>query len=99
MAEQMMSSYNVPNNAIYKVNNNVNNEDNGSNVKFIKRADRIADQLEAKLGGGEKSRPFYCKVAYELTEGSIFSNLELALKGRSPQRYFTWLCKKSMNKS
>jgi len=60
------------------------------------QADLIADKLELALHGGLNSRKFYCKVAYNLSEAEIWNNLEQACTGNYPQKYFTWLCQRSM---
>lgn len=61
------------------------------------RVDRIADRLIEKLNN-ESGRLFYCKVGWSLSEAQIENNLEIALKGKDPKRYFTWLCMKDMGK-
>lgn len=55
-----------------------------------------ADYLVSKLNNPE-SRPYYCKVAMNLSEADIARNLEIALTGRNPQRYFTWLCNRQLS--
>lgn len=60
-----------------------------------KQVDGIADHIMEKLGA-TAYREFYCKVSWKLTEAQIFSNVEVALSGNNPQRYFTWLCKRQM---
>ena len=79
-------------NEISKVEiNNVND-----NVKRSpNQVDRIADRIMQKLQTTD-NREFYCKVGWKLSESIINDNLEIALKGRSPQKYFTWLCKRIM---
>lgn len=43
------------------------------------------------------AREYYCKVAWSLSEATIWNNVELAKsKGRSPAKYFTWLCGRAM---
>lgn len=59
------------------------------------KADLIADKLCDQLGN-QQYRAFYCKVAYTLPESQIWSSLEVALRGKNPARYFTWLVKKQM---
>lgn len=75
-------------NVVKTINNNVNVY--GRNEK-----DNIADKLVDELNN-PVSRNFYCKVAWRLSEGQIWSNLEKAKQGKNPRRYFTWLCKKQM---
>lgn len=66
------------------------------NLISNQQADVIADKLCEKLGNHEY-RAFYCKVAYKLSESQIWSSLEVALTGKDPAKYFTWLVKKQMN--
>jgi hypothetical protein len=96
MAEQMMSGHivNTVNNGIYRVNNN----EQCSNDTKKTKVDVIATSLVDKLNNPD-SRKYYCKVAYKLPENIIWLHLETALKGRSPQKYFSWLCNKSMAES
>lgn len=75
-----------------RLNNNVN--DNVA-TRTAKQVDDIADRLMEKLQATD-NRAFYCKVGWKLSEAQIFSNLEVALSGNNPQRYFTWLCKRQM---
>ncbi len=57
-----------------------------------KQVDFIADKIMERLNT-EENRKFYCKVAWKLTEATIWNNMEIALKGDNPQRYFSFLCK------
>ena len=68
------------------------------NVKTTKekQVEIRAAELMRKLNAGEDSLKWYWKVCWKLSEGQVNNNLELALKGNSPQRYFTWLCKRQM---
>lgn len=86
MAEQIMSNYSVSDSETKGLKNSVTDSD---------KVDRIANTLVDKLSNPER-RAYYCKVAWSLPEFKIWSNLEQALKGRSPQRYFTFLCQKDM---
>lgn len=79
----------------YNVNDNVKIQQKFK--KSTAEIDRVADQL-VEAFNNPKFRPYYCKVAMRLSEGTINSNLELALKGNSPGRYFTWLCNQDMLK-
>lgn len=72
-------------------NNNVNDNVNRSS----NQVDAIADRIMAKLHTTD-NRAYYCKVGWKLSEAVINNNLEQALKGNSPQRYFTWLCNRYM---
>ncbi len=75
--------------------NNVN--DNVKSKKTANQVDAIADRIMMKLGAEAINRPFYCKVAWSLSESIINDSLETALRSnRSPQKYFTWLCKRHM---
>lgn len=77
----------------------LNVNDNGKIQQKLRRSsreiDNIADQL-VEIFANEGSRRFYCKVAMNLSEAAIWNNVELAKRGRSPSRYFTWLCKQLM---
>lgn len=83
---------------IFNTNDNVNNNDKYAKSKKV---DEIADKLVEKLAN-PGARRFYCLVAYKLPEHIIWDNLDLALtykgerKDYNPQRYFTWLCKRTM---
>jgi hypothetical protein len=101
----LRAKYTKPSNNVidneYINNINTNNNDNDSNNKYIYKTnvidnvDRIADRLVEKLHN-PGSRRYYCLVAKTLPENILWSNLELAMRGRSPQRYFTWLCQRSL---
>ena len=72
------------------------------NEKYIKRQrkstaeiDNIADQL-VECFANPGARRYYCKVAMQVSESTIWSSAEIAKRGRSPVRYFTWLCEKAM---
>lgn len=83
--EQMMTSYNDNVKRSFK-----------NNVIVRNKADVIADRLVSKLGNAQY-RAFYCKVANKLPENVIENNLEQALAGNHPAKYFSWLCKRSMS--
>ena len=91
----MATSNNVNGSGIVSTTNNVNDNDRGK-YQRSRQVDRIADDIIHRLGAEMRSRPFYCKVAWSLSEARIYNHLESALKGRSPQRLFTYLCKKDM---
>jgi hypothetical protein len=76
-----------------RLNNNVN--DNVA-TRTSKEVDGIADRIMEKLSTTE-NRAFYCKVGWKLSDAQIFSNVEVALSGNNPQKYFTWLCKRQMD--
>lgn len=73
--------------------NNVN--DNVVIGKTEKQVNSIASYIMEKLGTSDNWL-YYCKVAWKLSESRINDNLTTALRGNSPQRYFTWLCNKDM---
>lgn len=82
------------NNDNVNFNRNSNVNDNVKSHKTANQVDAIADRIMMKLSANSTSREFYCKVAWKLSESIINDNLETALKGNNPQRYFTWLCKR-----
>lgn len=84
----------IPDNVLQKYNDNEKKIIN-NNVNVI---DSKADYLVTKLNNPD-SRRYYCKVAQKLTEADIARNLEIALSGRNPQRYFTWLCNRQLTDS
>lgn len=84
-------------------NNDIDNVNVVSTTNYIdidnvfsksKSVEMIADKLVQKFGS-EISRPFYCKVAYKLSEAVIWDNFEKAQRGKNPPALFTWLCKRS----
>lgn len=89
-----MSETNNDNEKVIVPNTNYNSIDN-DNDKFgrSKKVEEIADALVQKLGN-EQFRPFYCKVAWKLSEARIWQNYEAAMKGNQPGRLFSYLCKR-----
>ena len=85
------------------VNDNVvkynltNNDNVRASNKTSEEVDAIANKLVEALNN-PISREFYCMVGWKLSEAEIYGNLEKAKRGRSPQRYFTWLCQQSLDK-
>jgi len=80
-------------------NDNVNfNRNYNDNVKTTKekQVEVRAANIMQKLGATEESLKWYWKVCWTLSEGQVNNNLEQALKGNNPQKYFTWLCKRQM---
>lgn len=88
------------------MNQSVNDNENGFNKTTItmnndidpklaraRKVETIADQLVARYGS-EQSRPFYCKVAWKLSEAKIWTNVEQAQKGNSPAKLFNYLCRR-----
>jgi len=84
-------------NDIDNVNQRLNNNVIDNVVKrTASQVDSLADRMMAKLHATD-NRDFYCKVGWKLSEAVINNNLELAVnKGKDPQRYFSWLCKRVM---
>ena len=78
---------NIVNDIVTKKLNNIDNDN----------VDRIADKLVTSLNNPD-AREFYCKVGWRLAEGRIWYNLESALRGKQPQKLFSWLCTRDMNK-
>jgi hypothetical protein len=76
-------------------NNNINNTVTVDKSKLV---DLIADKLVLALNNPSR-RAYYCKVAYKLSEGQIWNNLEQSAKGRDPAKLFTWLCQRELNSS
>lgn len=91
----MATTYNVN---VSKTNATKDNVNDNVKTKYerSRQVDRIADDIIYKLGVSEEYRDFYCKIAWSLSEARIWSNMESALKGSSPARLFTYLCKKDM---
>lgn len=81
----------IVNENFLKRKSNVNdNVDRKRSREEIQRADRIADNVCRKIGSSG-ARAFYCKAAYQLSEDTIYSCVETALKGRDPVKYLSWL--------
>jgi hypothetical protein len=76
--------------------NEINNININESHKTIKSVQTVANRLFEKLGN-ENNMNFYHKVAWKLPEHRVWSNLEIALTGQYPQRYFTYLCKMEMS--
>lgn len=74
----------------YNVNDNVRQTNKTEN-----QVNSLASHIMRKLGATDNWL-YYCKVAWKLSESRINDNLSTALKGNSPQKYFTWLCNKDM---
>lgn len=83
-------SVNVPNNN----NSNNNNNDIGKYEQSLK-AESLAYKLVEKFKAPD-SFPFYCKVAYKLSESRIWQNYEKAQEGKNPAGLFNWLCRRDM---
>lgn len=78
--------------------NSPNSSSSNVNVKQLTEVREIAHKLCEQLADSQ-SYEFFCGVAWHLPEHVIWNNLEMAQKGRSPKRLFTWLCKQSMKKA
>lgn len=61
----------------------------------IKEVQAIANVLAERLDNPQ-SLNFYYKVAWHLPESNIWYALESALRGRNPQKLFSYLCNKEM---
>lgn len=84
------------NTVVFKENNTVHcNTVNKMTKDDVARADRLADRMVAKLNNPSR-RPYYCKVAYSLSENVIEVALERSLKKEHPERYFSWLTNMEM---
>lgn len=70
-----------------------NNNDIDQKYARSRKVENIADRLTT-IFGNEEYRPYYCKVAWKLSESKIWSNVEQAQKGNSPSKLFTYLCKR-----
>lgn len=101
--KKTQSMINVINENSFKGINNDNNDSMNSYESILKhkvaRVDKIAKNVCDFLGGDwKKSKAFYCKVAWSMTERDIYYNAEIAVKkGKNPPALFNYLCKKMMN--
>lgn len=78
------------------ITSNYNSIDNvGKKYEMSRKVERIADELVIKLGNS-KYRPFYCKIAWKLSEARIWSNYEAAMQANpgAPGKMFSYLCKR-----
>jgi hypothetical protein len=64
-------------------------------TKTITQVRVIAQRLCDGLNNQSRFE-YYCKLAWHLPDSVIFTNLEVALTGRNPQRYFSFLCDLTM---
>ena len=70
-----------------------------TNRRDWRAIDRIADKLEAMFGTQTPSRrPYYCKVAWQLPEGTVWQLAEQAQHGRAPAKLFSWLTRYELDK-
>lgn len=63
-----------------------------------RQADETAYAIERKIGntGDEIAHKLYCKASYSLAPATIWNYVEIALKGRSPARYLSWLLSREL---
>lgn len=93
----MTTSNNDIDNEIVGTTSNYNDIDNvNGKYKRGRKVEILADELLEKLGAKPESRPFLCKVAWNLSESVIWQNYEAALKGNNPIGLFIYLCKRDM---
>ncbi len=76
----------IVNDLPFKKNYNVNLDSR----KTPAEVDRIVDKV-CEMIGNTDSRAFYCKAAYKLSENKMYVCAEIALKGREPAKYLSWL--------
>lgn len=78
------------------------NSDSVSKYDDAKRVESIAHSLCEKFGDTKKEWfPFYCKVAYQLSESRIWQHFEHVTTNKKvaqPMKLFYWLCDKDMKK-
>lgn len=93
----MRTSNNDIDNEIVVSTDNYNDIDNvSSKYDRSRRVEELADDLMAKLKAKPESRPFLCKVAWNLSESRIWYNFESSRKGKNPMGLFIYLCKRDM---
>lgn len=93
----MRTSNNDIDNVIGGTKNNYNDIDNEpSKYERSRRVEEMADELMAKLSAKPESRPFLCKVAWRLSESTIWQNYESSRKGKNPMGLFIYLCKRDL---
>lgn len=93
--ERVKQLHNVNDNEVNTINNNDNDIVVKPSVKTEVQVNAIAEKLVNELNNPE-AWEFYCKVAWRLSEATIYQNLEIAKGGRNPQRYFSWLCNRGL---
>lgn len=67
-----------------------------TNTKPLNHVQQTAQQIADRLHNPTRF-PYYCKVVWRLPEHRIWFNLESALRGREPQKLFSYLCKQDMS--
>ena len=75
------------------------NTSNNTNIAYshadARKKETIADRL-VSIFKNPQYKEFYCRVAWKLSEATIWQYVEEALdKGRDPAKYFSFLCKKA----
>ena len=92
-----MSEGNTDNVNVLEQNNTYTDNDTVSKYERSKRVEIIAQKLVEKFGTA-KWFPFYCKVAWKLSEEQIWRFYEHAngKKVRNPAKLFYYLCDRAM---
>lgn len=72
-------------------NTSVSAVKNTNNTKTLMQVQTIANTLCDRLSN-ETRFEYYCKIAWRLPESKIWGNLEKALTGNNPAKYFSFLC-------
>lgn len=92
-----MSQGNNDNVSVLIQNNNYTDNDSVNKYERSKQVEGIAQKLVEKFGTSSWF-PFYCKVAYKLSEAQIWSFCEQAngKKVRNPAKLFYYLCDRAM---
>lgn len=69
------------------------------NKKNARQVDAIADKL-VQVFNAPKSRPFFCKCAWKLSEDDIWTTKEYACRSgiESPIKYFVSVCSEKMKR-
>ena len=65
--------------------------------RSAREVDQIADRLVATFGNPERQL-YYCRVAWRLSEATIWRSAEQASRGREPAKLFTWLVQQEMGR-
>jgi len=76
-------------------NKHIDTDINIDKYESSKKVELIADRLVDKLCA-PKSRAYFCKVAYKLSESRIWQNYEAAINGKNPVGLFIWLCERDL---
>jgi hypothetical protein len=84
----------IVNDLPFKKNYNVN----VGSRKTPAEVDRIIDKV-CEMISSTGSRAFYCKAAYKLSENKMYMCAEIALKGREPAKYLSWLLSQELREN